>query len=45
MTGLESVSLGAEQYRKLLQAVELSVVEEYEDVGENHYFDVFKRSI
>jgi cyclopropane fatty-acyl-phospholipid synthase-like methyltransferase len=45
MTGLESVSLGAEQYRKLLGVENLSVVEEYEDIGENHYFDVFKRSI
>jgi len=42
MTGLESVSLGAEQYRKLLEAVGISVAEEYEDVGQNHYFDAFK---
>jgi len=42
MTGLESVSLGAEQYRKLLEAVGISVAEEYEDVGENHYFDAFE---
>jgi SAM-dependent methyltransferase len=44
MTGLESVSLGAEQYRKLLEAAGLSVSGEYEDVGENHYFDAFRRS-
>jgi SAM-dependent methyltransferase len=43
MTGLPSVSLGAEQYTKLLGAVGLSVAEEYEDEGENHYFDAFKR--
>jgi SAM-dependent methyltransferase len=43
MTGLESVSLGAEQYRKLLTSVGLSVSREYEDEGENHYFDVLKR--
>lgn len=43
MTGLESISLGAEQYRKLLGAVGISVAQEYEDVGENHYFDAFKR--
>jgi SAM-dependent methyltransferase len=43
MTGLESVSLGAELYRKLLEAEGLSVAEEYEDVGENHYFGAFKR--
>ena len=42
MTGLESLSLGAEQYRKLLGAVGISVAEEYEDEGENHYFDAFK---
>lgn len=42
MTGLQSRSLGAEQYRKLLAAVGISVAQEYEDVGENHYFDAFK---
>jgi hypothetical protein len=42
MTGLESVSLGAEQYRKLLRGAGISVAKEYEDVGENHYFDAFK---
>jgi SAM-dependent methyltransferase len=42
MTGFESVSLGAEQYRKLLGAVGISVAEEYEDEGENHYFEAFK---
>lgn len=43
MTGLESVSLGAEQYRTQLEDVGISVTEEYEDVGENHYFDAFKK--
>ncbi|HEV2699782.1 MAG TPA: class I SAM-dependent methyltransferase [Terriglobales bacterium] len=42
MTGLESVSLGVEEYRKLLGAAGISVTEEYEDVGESHYFDAFK---
>jgi SAM-dependent methyltransferase len=42
MTGLESISLGAEEYRKLLGAAGISVAEEYEDVGENHYYDGFK---
>jgi SAM-dependent methyltransferase len=42
MTGLESISLGAKEYRKLLGAADISVAEEYEDVGENHYFDAFK---
>jgi SAM-dependent methyltransferase len=42
MTGMESVSLGAEEYRKLLHAEHFSVESEYEDEGENHYFDAFK---
>jgi len=42
MTGVESVSLGAEEYKKLLGTAGISVVEEYEDIGENHYFDAFK---
>jgi hypothetical protein len=42
MTGLESISLGAEEYRKLLGAAGISVKDEYEDVGESHYFDAFK---
>lgn len=42
MTGLESISLGAEEYRRQLSAVGLSVISEFEDEGENHYFDVLK---
>jgi SAM-dependent methyltransferase len=42
MTGLESISLGAEKYRELLGAAGISVAAEYEDVGESHYFDAFK---
>jgi len=42
MTGLESISLGAEEYRKLLGTAGISIVEEYEDAGENHYFEAFK---
>lgn len=45
MTGLESISLGAEQYKKLLGAVGISVAAEYEDEGENHYFDALERKI
>jgi len=45
MTGLESVSLGAEEYTKVLGAAGVSVAEEYEDLGENHYFDAFKGKI
>jgi SAM-dependent methyltransferase len=43
MTGLESRSLGAEEYRKQLIAVGLSVSKEYEGEGQNHYFDAFKK--
>jgi SAM-dependent methyltransferase len=43
MTGLESRSLGAAEYRTLLSAVGLTVTGEYEDEGQNHYFDAFKK--
>ena len=39
MTGLESRSLGAEEYHRQLAAVGLSVTGEYEDEGQNHYYD------
>lgn len=42
MTGLESRSLGAAEYGKLLSSVGLTVTSEYEDVGENHYYDAVK---
>jgi 2-polyprenyl-3-methyl-5-hydroxy-6-metoxy-1,4-benzoquinol methylase len=42
MTGLESRSLGAEEYRKLLSEASLFLNDEYEDEGQNHYFDAFK---
>jgi SAM-dependent methyltransferase len=42
MTGLESRSLGAEECRSQLSAVGLSVMSEYEDEGQNHYFDACK---
>ncbi len=44
MTDVESVSLGAEKYKELLDTAGLIVSEEYEDEGENHYFDAFKRT-
>jgi SAM-dependent methyltransferase len=44
MTGLESRSLGLAAYRKLLSEAGFSVTREYEDVGENHYYDAVKRS-
>jgi SAM-dependent methyltransferase len=42
MTGLESRSLGAAEYRARLSEAGLSITAEYEDAGENHYFDVIK---
>ena len=42
MTGLESRSLGAVEYRRQLTAAGLSLIHEYEDEGENHYFDALK---
>ncbi|MBV8897491.1 MAG: class I SAM-dependent methyltransferase [Acidobacteriaceae bacterium] len=42
MTGLQSRSLGAEEYRRHLAAGGLSVTSEYEDEGQNHYFDATK---
>ena len=43
MTGLESRSLGGEEYRRELSSAGLSLIREYEDEGENHYFDVLKK--
>ncbi|WP_052200645.1 bifunctional 2-polyprenyl-6-hydroxyphenol methylase/3-demethylubiquinol 3-O-methyltransferase UbiG [Terriglobus sp. TAA 43] len=42
MSGLRSVSLGGEEYRRQLASAGLSVVAEFEDVGENHYFEARK---
>ena len=43
MTGLESRSLGAGEYRRELSAAGLAVTAEYEDEGQNHYYDACKR--
>jgi SAM-dependent methyltransferase len=42
MTGLESRSLGAVEYRSQLTAVGLFMIREYEDEGQNYYFDAVK---
>ena len=42
MTGRQSISLGAGEYLRQLSAAGLSVIGEYEDEGENHYFDALK---
>lgn len=45
MTDLESRSLGAEEYRRLLIEAGFHLNNEYEDVGENHYFDATKAAV
>lgn len=42
MTGIRSVSLGAEEYRRQLASWGFSMVTEFEDEGENHYFEARK---
>jgi len=42
MTGLRSQSLGRPEYLRLLETAGLTVEQEYEDVGENHYYDAVK---
>ena len=42
MTGLESRSLGAEAYRECLSFAGFSIMAEFEDECENHYFDALK---
>jgi len=43
-TGLESRSLGSDEYRKQLAVAGITVASEYEDAGRNHYYDAFKLS-
>jgi cyclopropane fatty-acyl-phospholipid synthase-like methyltransferase len=43
MTERESRSLGAEEYQRLLRDSGLTEVREYQDEGENYYFDAVKR--
>jgi len=42
LTGRLSVSLGAEKYDELLSDAGLSLMEGFEDEGENHYFNAVK---
>jgi hypothetical protein len=42
MTGLESRSLGATEYRRQLLALGLGLASEYDGEGRNHYYDAFK---
>ncbi|MCF2503781.1 class I SAM-dependent methyltransferase [Dyadobacter sp. CY107] len=43
ITEIESISLGADRYNELLGALGLSLIEEFEDEGENHYYHAEKR--
>jgi hypothetical protein len=45
MTGLESRSLGAEEYKRQLHSVGLSLLNEHEDEGQNHYYEFIKAGI
>ena len=38
MTGRLSISLGSEEYRRILAAEQLELVGEQEDEGDNHYY-------
>lgn len=38
ITEIESVSLGAERYKALIAVSGLSLIEEFDDEGENHYY-------
>lgn len=42
LTGRQSLSLGAEEYKALLSAAGLTPVAEYVDEGENHYYGACK---
>jgi 2-polyprenyl-3-methyl-5-hydroxy-6-metoxy-1,4-benzoquinol methylase len=42
MTRMKSRSLGAEEYKRQLQSVGLSLLNEHEDEGQNHYYDAIK---
>jgi 2-polyprenyl-3-methyl-5-hydroxy-6-metoxy-1,4-benzoquinol methylase len=44
LTGRESMSLGAAEYRRLMEAEGLVEIEEDEDEGENHYYFARKPS-
>jgi hypothetical protein len=44
MTEQRSISLGAEQYKKLMLASGLSIGEEFDDEGGNHYFSGIQTS-
>ena len=42
LTGMLSRSLGTDGYREILTASGLALIEEFEDEGENHYYNALK---
>jgi hypothetical protein len=42
MTEQESRSLGDNEYRRLVAEADFFIGDEYEDDGQNHYFDAIK---
>ncbi|WP_439558415.1 class I SAM-dependent methyltransferase [Dyadobacter sp.] len=42
ITKMESISLGAEKYRELLIASGLSIIDEFDDEGKNHYYHAIR---
>lgn len=42
LTGQLSISLGVEKYRELLSAAGFNQIKEFDDEGENHYYDAVK---
>jgi len=42
-TGRESISLGKIAYLNALHENDLSLIAEFSDIGENHYFSAIKR--
>jgi SAM-dependent methyltransferase len=43
LTGRRSISLGADEYRRRLTTNGLTVTEEFEDEGDNHYYVAIKK--
>ncbi|MDR5589081.1 class I SAM-dependent methyltransferase [Christiangramia sp. SM2212] len=43
LTGEDSVSLGRNRYKELLNSAGLIVLDEFQDSGENHYFSCIKK--
>lgn len=42
LTGLESVSLGRDAYMRVMSGAGFTLLNEFDDEGQNHYYDVLK---